>query len=554
MNYSYITNIPGCWESIVDLMSGNVSLIYYSHAITAAVSLLIGIFVVLRNKELINKILSFLCLSFFIWLFINSVSWLNCNSIYVSAAWSFFAILYSLIPIISFYFFYVFLYKKDVTIRGKIILMLPLLPMFFVTLNSTVITAFNAVDSTVLESSKITSYYYSIGFLIIFLIPTLFLINLRNLKGQDRKLATLMTIGIEFFLITFYSIGFLSDYFGNYGIEFYGLFGIVVFLAILAYLIVKFKAFDIKLIGSQALVWALVILIGSQFFFVETLVNQILVGVTLVLSAIVGLIIVRSVKKEIAQREELAVANENQQLLIRFITHQVKGFFTKSKMVFASIIEGDLGVVSEPVMTMAKQGLESDNKAVDMVQEVLKASSLRSGTMTYSLEETNINEFIGGIAETFRDTAVGKNLQYEVNLPKEIGTAKIDHLQMTQVIKNLIDNSVKYTLTGFVHVNLKINSVKVKRSIVKTALFSVEDSGVGLSDGDKAKLFKEGGRGEESLKVNVNSTGYGLFIVKKIVEGHGGKIWAESSGRSHGTKFFVEIPLISQRIDSEAKK
>ena len=65
-----------------------------------------------------------------------------------------------------------------------------------------------------------------------------------------------------------------------------------------------------------------------------------------------------------------------------------------------------------------------------------------------------------------------------------------------------------------------------------------------MSDADKVKLFKEGGRGEESVKVNVNSTGYGLFIVKKIVEAHGGRIWAESVGRGHGSKFCVEIPSL----------
>jgi signal transduction histidine kinase len=258
--------------------------------------------------------------------------------------------------------------------------------------------------------------------------------------------------------------------------------------------------------------------------------------------------IIRSVKKEVAQREELAVANENQQLLIRFITHQVKGFFTKSKMVFASLLEGDFGQIPEAVTPVLKEGLESDNKAVEMVQEVLKASSLRSGTMTYNFEETDLKEFVAGIAETLKETAVGKGLAYEVNLPAEKALSKIDRLQMTQVIKNLIDNSVKYTLTGFVHVNLKVKNVSEGRRAIKTALFSVEDSGVGLSDGDKAKLFKEGGRGEESLKLNVNSTGYGLFIVKKIVEGHGGKIWAESRGRGHGTKFFVEIPLADSSL------
>ena len=71
----------------------------------------------------------------------------------------------------------------------------------------------------------------------------------------------------------------------------------------------------------------------------------------------------------------------------------------------------------------------------------------------------------------------------------------------------------------------------------------MKDSGVGLSDDDKSRLFTEGGRGKESLKVNVDSTGFGLFIVKGIVDGHKGKVWAESEGEGKGSTFYIELPI-----------
>ena len=194
-----------------------------------------------------------------------------------------------------------------------------------------------------------------------------------------------------------------------------------------------------------------------------------------------------------------------------------------------------MGEVSDPVKEIVEQGLDSDNHAVAMVQEILHASSLRSGNMTYNFEETDFTEFVRGIAEMFKDNAVKKGLSLEINLPQEKILAKIDRLQMAQVIKNLIDNSVKYTKSGFIKVNLKTDGKKIS--------FSIIDSGIGLSEDDKGKLFKEGGRGEQSLRVNVQSTGYGLYIVKKIVEGHGGKIYVESAGRGKGATFYVEILL-----------
>ena len=68
-------------------------------------------------------------------------------------------------------------------------------------------------------------------------------------------------------------------------------------------------------------------------------------------------------------------------------------------------------------------------------------------------------------------------------------------------------------------------------------------AGVGISNEDKPHLFTEGGRGKESLKVNVHSTGYGLYIAKQIVETHKGRIWAESDGAGKGSAFFVELPV-----------
>ena len=58
------------------------------------------------------------------------------------------------------------------------------------------------------------------------------------------------------------------------------------------------------------------------------------------------------------------------------------------------------------------------------------------------------------------------------------------------------------------------------------------------------KIFTEGGRGKESVKTNVNSTGYGLYSVKLIVEAHGGKVWMESEGADKGSQFFVEFKAI----------
>jgi signal transduction histidine kinase len=88
-------------------------------------------------------------------------------------------------------------------------------------------------------------------------------------------------------------------------------------------------------------------------------------------------------------------------------------------------------------------------------------------------------------------------------------------------------------------VNAPVSSLSNKSSVYR---LEIEDTGVGLSSEDKSKLFKSGGRGEDSLKINVNSTGYGLVFVKGVVNAHGGRVWAESEGRGKGSTFVIELP------------
>ncbi len=104
------------------------------------------------------------------------------------------------------------------------------------------------------------------------------------------------------------------------------------------------------------------------------------------------------------------------------------------------------------------------------------------------------------------------------------------------VIRNLIDNSIKYTLKGNITVGLKKNAGKI--------LFYTKDTGIGITDEDRPKLFTEGGRGKDSNKVNVVSTGFGLYIAKSIVLEHKGRIWVESEGKDKGSQFYVEFPVV----------
>jgi len=239
---------------------------------------------------------------------------------------------------------------------------------------------------------------------------------------------------------------------------------------------------------------------------------------------------------QIANRK-LEVVNEQQIGLLHFITHQVKGFLTKSKYIFSEIIEGDYGAVSDGVLKMAREGLSSSTKGVITVQDILNAANIKRGTMKFDKKAFNADALVLNVIKEQEKYIKAKGLELKKTILKTPITIHGDEGQIKHVFLNLLDNSIKYTSTGTIYISLE------KQPDGKI-LFSIQDTGVGLTASDKGRLFTEGGKGKLSQKTNVDSTGYGLFIAKGIVDGHHGRIWAESEGEGKGSQFYVELPSV----------
>ena len=358
-----------------------------------------------------------------------------------------------------------------------------------------------------------------------------------------------MTLGSLGFLVAFAFGNVIGSLFDSYGVAGdyswtvgqYGIFGVPVFLGFLTYMIVKFQAFNIKLIATQALVWGLVILIGSQFFFIKTQVNMVLNGFTFVASIIFGYFLIRSVKKEIEQKEKLAKLNLNLQLLIKqreslvhLITHKVKGSFTRTKVLFAGMLDGTFGEISPEIKKRAGQGLEFDNAGIQTVDLVLDVANMQNGLIKYDMKNLDFKELVENTISEKRIPAEAKGLKLETELRDGNYNVAGDSIWLKEAINNLIDNSIKYTKEGKITVGLEKKNSNI--------LFSIKDTGIGINEEDKKHLFTEGGRGAKSVEINVDSTGYGLFTVKLIVEAHKGKVWVESEGEGKGSTFYVELP------------
>ncbi len=366
----------------------------------------------------------------------------------------------------------------------------------------------------------------------------IFIKKMLKTYGHERNAYRLILIGAALMwslLITFNLV--LPGIFLNVRYIPLGALFILPFVAFTSYAIYRHHLFNLKVATTVFLGFMVTVFTFVNVLY-STSASGVVINVTAFLIVLLGSVkIVRDTLTLQELTEELGQTNARQEGLIHFISHEVKGFLTKDAGVFASLSEGDFGELPEATKSFVGQALAESRLGADSVANILKASNLKKGTTSFKKEPFDLATLAIAAVEKVRAIADRKKLMltftadpagapYTFTGDKdEIG----DH-----VFRNLVDNAVNYTPSGSIAASLKKENNKF--------IFAVKDSGVGITEEDKKRLFTEGGHGKDSIRVNVHSTGYGLYIAKNITEAHGGTIRAESEGEGKGSTFIVELP------------
>lgn len=370
---------------------------------------------------------------------------------------------------------------------------------------------------------------------------TLLFIKYLKFEGVEKEQIRYVFIGTLVATMIGVTTNLTMPFLGDFRLNWLGQVGIITMIGSFSYAIVKHRLFNLKIVATEFLVFVLCsslfirVLLSSSYS--DFVINVAFLGVMI----IIGIFLVRSVIREIKQKEQVEVlakglkaANQNQSSLIHFMNHQIKGRFGSAKNIFAELLTDDYGKLPEAAIPLLEKGLEEVNMGVDYVQGILKGASAESGTLPYDMKQLDLKTIVENVASKQREYAEKKGLSFSVDIKPGSYTLLGDSVQLGEAIRNLIDNSINYTLKGSIKISLSSTENRIH--------FEVKDTGVGISKDDKEKLFKAGGRGIDSLKVNTNSTGYGLVFVKNVIEAHKGRVWVESEGCEKGSQFYIELP------------
>lgn len=537
------------------IFSENVgSLIYYSHLLPLIVSLVLGVFVLINNpKKLANQVLFFMTLMFSAWVYFDLILWASPSPEAVMFFWSSIVPIEMLIYASALYLIYIFVNgQKDISLAKKLsiaVFFIPILLFAHTPLN--VVGLSPDCDEGAIEGPLI-QFMYVVELLYIVWGGIVVARGYRKLADDAGKKQLLyIGIGTILFLMIFTAGNITLVFSLDPLYEQYKLFGMPIFTAFVAYTIVRFKTFNAKLVTAQALVAALAISVVSLLF-IRSIENiRVITAITFVFVITLGAFLIKSVQKEIRQRQQLeeltkslSVANEKLKSLDRLKTeflslaaHQLRSPLTAIKGYTSMLVDGSFGALDAKQKEMVDRVYQSSDHLAHVVEDLLNVSKIEQGGMQYEITQFDAERLLADLARDLSVNSEKKGILLSFAGTGEECVIHGDQEKLRQVFINLIDNGIKYTNEGGA-IAVQLEKLPKRKKI----RVSFIDNGVGIPKDIQETLFQKFNRGNGS-KMNTGGSGLGLYLAKQIVEAHKGTIWVESEGDGKGSAFFVELPM-----------
>lgn len=184
--------------------------------------------------------------------------------------------------------------------------------------------------------------------------------------------------------------------------------------------------------------------------------------------------------------------------------------------------------------SILKSIFSSADGMLNLVSDLLDTSKLEMNKLQIMKRVSSLNSFIEDKVSFFQNELEAKKIKLTISLDNKIEDYAFDEIKLTQVVNNLMSNAIKYTDKG----SIKVSTKKLKNEIQ----IDFEDTGAGVPDEQKSKLFNKFVQLESSIKNKQKGTGLGLVVAKGIINAHGGDIKVLDN-KPHGAIFRIVLPV-----------
>lgn len=542
------------------IISENVfdPLIYYSHIVPVLFSLPLAFIILFSDfRSRLNQYFFATVFFFSLWSFSDLVLWASPDPGLIMFFWSLVNLMEPFIYASALLFAYTLLYRDTVPTYLLVLMFALVAPVVILLPTTLEIETFNLTNCwREVTEGPLVFYSYIIEIVVTLLIIFFTILYFKNTTdiSEARRRNFLGIIGTLMFLGIFSSGNIIGSINEDWSVApQYGLFGMPIMVAFLAFLIAKYRMFKAQIMTAEFLIGSLGILIVG-ILFVQSLEKVRLIGAfTFVLTILLGAILIRSIRREIQQKkqiEELAgnlqKANDRLKILdkmksefVSIASHQLRSPLTAIRGYASMLAEGSYGKIPAKALEAVNNIADSSKYMAMSVEDYLNVSRIEAGNMKYELSDFNLKELTERIVDEMRPVALKKGLVMVFRSDCD-GSCSVnaDVGKTRQVIMNLLDNSMKYTPKGTITV-VAHDDPKAKKMYV-----TIQDTGVGMSKDTLEEVFDKFVRAKNANQVNVTGTGLGLFVAKKMVDEMKGRVWAESEGEGKGATFHLELPLL----------
>ena len=230
-------------------------------------------------------------------------------------------------------------------------------------------------------------------------------------------------------------------------------------------------------------------------------------------------------------------------------SHQLRTPLTAIRWFIEELHSGELGKVNKEQKDYLKQAMESNERMIGLVNDLLNVSRLEMGRLSIDPEPTDMVKLVEGVVGENRIIAQARNCEILFTGSKtKLNKINIDQSVIGEVVNNLISNAIKYSKPVSSGCSISVRLEQKKPNIG----FSVKDSGVGIPSENQHRIFEKFFRADNVVRMETEGTGLGLYISRMVIEASGGKIWFESSDK--GTTFSFSLPLAGSKAQKGERK
>lgn len=245
--------------------------------------------------------------------------------------------------------------------------------------------------------------------------------------------------------------------------------------------------------------------------------------------------VARATRKLRESNAELLEMDRVKDEFVSMASHQLRTPLTSIKGYLSMLLDGDAGEIAPQQRKFLQEAYMSSERMVRLISDFLNVSRLQTGKFMLDVEQTDLIELVRHCVNQSIQLAAGRNMKIIYHHTRRVPRLCVDSNKLTQVVSNFVDNAVYYTPDGGrIMVTLDVSDGEV--------VLQVRDNGIGIESSEQRQLFTKFFRAENARIQRSDGTGIGLYLAKRIIDAHGGRVVFHST-LGEGSTFGFRLPV-----------